>query len=93
MHLDLDDFVHVDSFGYFLTRGIGGGYIRACTSVLSQTGERFMIVYRDGLGALYIMSHVVTLQSAVSVFMAILKQNSRCFPRSDYIRCISSNDI
>ena len=34
--------------------GIGGGSIRACTSVLSQTGFVwiFMVVYLEGLGEL-----------------------------------------
>ena len=53
---------------FFLISGIGGGLIRDCTSVLIQDGfELFVIVYRYGLGGLYMMSQVVTLQSALHI--------------------------
>ena len=56
------------SYIYFLVIGIGGGLIHACTSALIQAEvEFFMIVYRYGLGEMYMMSHAATLKSSVLV--------------------------
>ena len=61
---------------YLLISGIGGGSIRACTSALSQTGEIFMIIYIDGLGELYMVSHVVNFQSAIRVLYGYSKNKT-----------------
>ena len=60
----------------FLIIGIGGVSIWDYTYVLSQDGDIFMIVHLDGLGELYMVSHVVTLQSSVRVLYGYSKKKT-----------------
>ena len=58
----------------FLIRIIGRGLIWDCTSALIQTGEIFMILHLDGIGELYMVSHVVPLKNDVRVLYGYSKK-------------------